>query len=378
MSRQIEKLYRQGTPSADAVEEFMRSNAFPLVEAGRVTFVYRGNADEVILKRWISGLNTSQPLQRLEGTDLWALAMELPARSRFEYKFEIVRGGDRQLVLDELNPAQAQDPFGANSVCRGFGYKRPRWSLHNPEARSGTLDTMQINATAFEDQRDINIYLPARYKRNRSYPLLVVHDGPDYLRYADLKTVLDNLIHRQEIPAMIVALTESRNRLVEYTGDLRHANFIAKNLVPALTEKFSLQADRNAKGLMGASLGGVASLHTASLFPDLFGQLLLQSGSFAFSDLGQHQKGPVFDPVVRFVNSYRANPFPLAEKIYMSCGIYESLIYENRSLVPLLQNQGMQIKFEEARDAHNWENWRDRLRQGLTWLFPGPLWMVYE
>ncbi len=38
----------------------------------------------------------------------------------------------------------------------------------------------------------------------------------------------------------------------------------------------------------------------------------------------------------------------------------------------------MQVHFEEARDAHNWENWRDRLRSALTWLFPGPLWMVYE
>ncbi len=28
--------------------------------------------------------------------------------------------------------------------------------------------------------------------------------------------------------------------------------------------------------------------------------------------------------------------------------------------------------------GHNWENWRDRLREGLSWLFPGPLWMVYE
>ena len=34
--------------------------------------------------------------------------------------------------------------------------------------------------------------------------------------------------------------------------------------------------------------------------------------------------------------------------------------------------------YEEARDGHNWENWRDRLRSGLSWLFPGPLWMVYE
>ena len=48
------------------------------------------------------------------------------------------------------------------------------------------------------------------------------------------------------------------------------------------------------------------------------------------------------------------------------------------SLVPLLQSTGMAVRYTEARDGHNWENWRDRLREGLSWLFPGPLWMVYE
>ncbi len=67
-----------------------------------------------------------------------------------------------------------------------------------------------------------------------------------------------------------------------------------------------------------------------------------------------------------------------SEKVYMCCGTYESLIYENRSLVPLLQATGMDVRYKEARDGHNWINWRDRLREGLSWLFPGPLWMVYE
>ena len=56
--------------------------------------------------------------------------------------------------------------------------------------------------------------------------------------------------------------------------------------------------------------------------------------------------------------------------------MYESLIYENRSLVPLLQATGMDVRYVEARDGHNWENWRDRLREGLSWLFPGPLLLV--
>lgn len=378
MSAALEGLFQGGAPSAQAVDAFFANNSFPLVEPGRVSFVFRGAADEVILRRWISGFDTALPMQRLEGTDLWALTMELPERSRFEYKFEVVRDGQRELLLDALNPVTAEDPYGANSVCQGHGYERPAWTFPDPEAVGGELVRMRIDSKVFGERREQQVYLPARFKRSRRYPLLVVHDGLDYLRYAELKTVLDNLIHRLEIPATIAVLTQSPDRLVEYTGDERHARFLAEELLPAANRKFPLVDERQARGLMGASLGGVASLHAASRYPELYGALLLQSGSFAFSDLGHHKRGPVFDPVVRFVNAYRKNPFPLAEKVYLSCGIFESLIYENRSIVPLLQAQGMRVHFEEARDAHNWENWRDRLRSGLSWLFPGPLWMVYE
>ena len=207
---------------------------------------------------------------------------------------------------------------------------------------------------------------------------MIVHDGLDYLQFAALGTVLDNLITNLDIPPMIVAMTQSNDRLKEYGADDRHAKFIAEELLPFLGDQYPLLDEPKSRGLMGASFGGVATLHTAWRYPGLFGCLLLQSGSFAFSDLGQHQRGPVFDPVVRFMNQFRQNPGVPAEKIYLSCGIYESLIYENRSLVPLLQRQQIDVRFEEARDAHNWENWRDRLQNGLSWLFPGPVWMVYE
>jgi enterochelin esterase family protein len=98
-----------------------------------------------------------------------------------------------------------------------------------------------------------------------------------------------------------------------------------------------------------------------------------------FIDIGRrNRRGPLFDRVVEFVNRYREKPVAIVERIFMSCGVYESLIYENRSLVPLLQETGMQVRFVEARDGHNWENWRDRMREGMSWLFPGPLMMIYE
>jgi enterochelin esterase family protein len=378
MNPALRKLFRKGAPSREEIDAFISATAFPLVDGSDVTFVYRGTADAVSLRCWISGLDTAQPFQALADTDLWVVTIELPKGSRIEYKFEISQNGARHLVLDPLNDVVAHDPFGANSVCQGFGYERPAWTQHNPEARIGRIETVQVQSAVFKATRDVQVYLPARFRRNRRYPLLIVHDGTDYLQFADLKIVLDNLVTRLEIPALIVALIQSPDRLREYAGDDRHAAFLGEELLPFMAATYPLIDEPAARAIMGASFGGVAALHAAWRYPDLYGRLLLQSGSYAFSDIGRHQRGPVFDPVARFMNAFRERPGVPAQRIYMSCGIYESLIYENRSLLPRLQEQGIEVRFEEVRDAHNWENWRDRLRNGLSWIFPGPVWFTYE
>ena len=104
------------------------------------------------------------------------------------------------------------------------------------------------------------MYLPARFRRNRRYPLLIVHDGADYLRFADLQTVLDNVTYSLEIPQMIVALTQSEDRLCEYAADERHAGFLAEELLPYMNSNFPLIDEPRARGLMGASFGGVYTL----------------------------------------------------------------------------------------------------------------------
>jgi enterochelin esterase family protein len=364
--------------STDAIESLAVANRSPIVDPGGLTFVYRGEAEAVNLRLWIHGLPASQPFERVGDTDLWVLRVEVPESSRIEYKLERVRDGQEEWILDPLNPLQAADPFGANSVAQGHGYSRPEWTCADGQARAGTIEELAVPSAALGEDRRIGVYVPARFRRSRHYPLLVVHDGYDYLRYASLQAVLDNLIHRLEIPPMIVALTQSPDRLTEYAGHEGHARFVAKEVPELLQHSFPLHPSPAARGLMGASFGGVASLHAAWRHPGVFGRLVLQSGSFAFSDIGHHRRTATFDPVARFVNEFRRRPGRPAERMYLSCGIYESLIYENRSLVPLLRHHGIEVRYEEIRDGHNWENWRDRLQSALTWLFPGPLWMIYE
>ena len=258
------------------------------------------------------------------------------------------------------------------------GYEVPEWTQPDPESRPGTIDEIELGSRAFGDTRRVSLYLPARFRRRRTYPLLVVHDGGDYLEYSSFRTVLDNLIHRLEIPSLVVALTHPVDRLAEYPDNPAHTRFLVDELLPRLESDLPLSSDPARRGLMGASFGAVASLAAAWRAPGIWGRLLLQSGSFAFTDVGEHTRAPVFDPVVDFVNAFRTAPRRVADRVFVSCGVYESLIYENRSLVPLLQSTGMDVRYVESRDGHNWEAWRDRLREGLSFLFPGPLLLVYE
>ncbi|MBI5363809.1 MAG: enterochelin esterase [Planctomycetes bacterium] len=359
------------------VDALLAQHTFPVVEGRNVTFVFRGDAEAVRLQHWIHGLQSAQPLARIGGTNLWALTIDLPEGSRMEYKLEVEQYGHRRLVQDPLNPHLARDPYGANSVVYGAGYAPPEWTLFDAEARQGEIVDHWVQSD-FLGKRPFKVYLPARFRRSRRYPLLVAHDGEDYMRFAGFKTILDNLVHRLEIPPLVVALIQSPDRLHEYAADDRHARFLVHELVPLLENEYPLVAKPTGRALMGASFGAVASLHAAWKHPRFFDLLALQSGSFVFTDIGDHQRGPLFDPVVKWVNEFRASPGRPSDKLFVSCGKYESLIYYNRSLVPLLQKTGMQVEFSEAPDGHNWENWRDRLREALCTLFPGPLWHVYE
>jgi enterochelin esterase family protein len=379
MSTALQRLHESADPlTPEAIDAWLAIHGSPVIDGTTVTFFWRGTADSVRLRHFVYGLPTAQRFTRLEGTDLWWYTLEVPGGSRFEYKIEVERGGRRVLQRDPLNPRTARDPFGSNSVCATPGYETPEWSFPDPEAREGSLETVEVPSRLHGAPQRVQVYRPARLRTTRRYRLLVVLDGEDYLRFADMKTILDNLIHRSELPPLVVAFTQSPDRMLDYTANPGHADWLAHELVPWLDAHLPLRQRAAERCLMGASLGAVAALFAAARHPKLAGRLLLQSGSFAFSDYGEVPDHPRMRPVAEFVNALRASPQAVAERIFLTCGVYESLIYHNRTLVPRLTEAGNEVRYVEARDGHNWEAWRDRLRGGLTWLFPGPIGLVYE
>lgn len=375
----INRLRDREPLDAAAIDRFLSRYGSPIVEGERATFLWRGAVDGVSVRHRVVGLPDPLPMKRLPGTDLWAATTVLPEGSRVEYQLEVRTGDVLQRFNDPLNSRLANSPLGSSSVCAAVGYRVPDWVHHDPESRPGKLVDEVVRSKALRRDQPLRIYLPARFNSAIRYPLLVVHDGSDYLGYAAMKTVLDNLIHRLDVAPLIAVFVPPRDRLKEYPNYAPHARFVARELLPWLSSHLPLQDTSESRCLMGSSFGGVASLSTAVRYPRLFGSLLLESASLVFTDIGfEHGGGPAFDPVVKFVNRYRAKPTRPVERIAMTCGVYEPLITPNRSMVPVFRSAGIKVHYTEARDGHNWQNWRDRLGDLLPWLFPGPQKFVYE
>jgi enterochelin esterase-like enzyme len=369
----INQLQQGDSVDESAVDRFLAKHDVPIVEGRHVTFLFRGEADEVHLWQRILGLPNRLAMLRVPATTLWYIVLKVPEGSRINYQLEVRRGDDLERFNDPLNPKLSHSPFGPSSVCFAYGYTTPEWTFPNPSAAPGELTDLVVESRALARDVPITIYLPAGFRRTESYSLLVVHDGGDFLQYAAAKVVLDNLIHSREIAQTIVAFLHPKDRLVEYANSPRHARFLKQELLPELELELPLKRHRSSRVLLGASFGAVAALSAAYRSPNTYGSLVLMSGSFVSADRGMdHGGGPVFDPVVKFVNRYRERPRRVADRLFVSCGLYEPLIIPNRGIVPVFESAGMRVRYVEALDGHTWENWRDRLRDALSWVYPGP------
>jgi enterochelin esterase family protein len=353
---------------------------FPIVDEDTCTFAYCGPAIAVRLTHFGVGLPHDLRFHRLDdgddgdagdGDDWWLLTLQFPPGSRLEYKLDVSDSFGTRLVEDPLNRRTASHPFGANSVCEAAGYVEPEWAGERPETPRGTICEVGLDSTALDRRVQVAVYLPAAFEPQPAtpYPLLIVHDGGDYLRYASASTVLDNLLDQGAIPPTVAVFLDPGERLVEYADDASHHAFLTSELLPELESELPVSRDPSGRCLVGASFGAVASLSAAVRTPGTFGALLLQSGSFAGAGTGCWPRPePLWRPIKRFVNAYLAEPRAVVERIHVTCGIYESLICENRGLVPVLRDTGMDVTFDESLDGHNWASWRDTLGAALPAL----------
>jgi enterochelin esterase family protein len=324
------------------------------IEVHRIT--WHGRADAVTILTFMPRFPHRVPMTLRDG--VWHADLFLPAEARIEYRLEIKRGDRFELTLDPGNPEVATNPFGDNSVLVGAQYpiRAPRPSI------GWRLSEFRVQSTAFGVRRHHHLLSPTGIADRELLPLVVLHDGTDYLRHASLEATLGSAIAAGQLPFLRVALVDPRHRNVEYAADPRHAAHIALEVLGRLETRIGIGSQRI---LGGASLGAVASWHTAWSHPRRFTGLVLQSGTFALSS---HSELPddMTRAVREFLGAAMVDPRVSQLGVGQFCGRYESLIDWNRRVAERLSSAAANHRFEERWTGHDWGAWSDTLVDGLS------------
>ncbi|MDQ3133381.1 MAG: alpha/beta hydrolase-fold protein, partial [Acidobacteriota bacterium] len=348
-------------PSPALLERLRKTERAPIVEDEQVTFVYRGKAKRVeVVGDFTNWSPRRVALRELAGTpDVKYLTRKFAHEARVEYKFI----ADGEWINDPLNERKLDNGVGGfNNYFTMPGYRpsalgEAQWDLR------GTLERLDAPTRLLEGgKRKIQVYLPPAYaqQENARYPVLYLQDGSEYVTRARAAAVADQLITQGTVAPFIIVFVDPVDRFKEYWANDKFGAFMATELVPLIDARYRTRARREARALMGASLGGVISVWTALKHADVFARVAGQSTAFQIDDERM---------VASLAEGLEAMSDVRPLKFYFDVGLLEPIWEVNRRVRVILAGKGYPVIYREAAAGHNWTSWRDQLGDALIALW---------
>jgi enterochelin esterase-like enzyme len=342
------------------VDSFMNATpVFPLVENGTVChFLYRGNTTTVTVPGDANGWDPAAfPMTRLSTTNLWYRTVTFPGDARLDYKF-VLSGST--WILDPRNPYQVSGGFGPNSELRMPAYVPAPELVYNPSIPHGALRDTTFFSAVLNNSRTVRIYTPPSYASSTdSFPVVLFHDGLEYVTLAGANTILDNLIAQGLIVPVIAVFVPPVNRTPEYAGAqmTQFTDFLMGQVMTVIDTRYRTRRNPAARAVIGASNGGNIALWMGYTHPEAFGNIGAQSSNIISAISSGFQSSPHLDL-----------------KLYLDLGTFDIdvLIPLVRGFVPILQSRGYDYRYEEYNEGHSWGNWRAHIDNALEKFFPGP------
>ncbi len=335
-----------------------QSEGHPLIDGNTVTFLWEGTSAPRLIDDLHGWEENPLKLARVF-PKLWAVSFDLPRDAYFEYAF-----------YDPATKTRFRDPLNPRRTWNGLG--NYNHFFYMPEASPSPLTrrqpavprgrvsrhTVETWMVAHPGQRRVTLYHPPVEER---VPLLIVYDGPDYLRRGRLPVIVDNLIAAKHIRPIAMAFLPNggARRGVEYACSDATLAWIEHDVLPLANREMNLldvKKEPGAFGVLGASFGGLMAMYTGLRLPEIFGRVLSQSAVF-------ETEGRDF-VAVELIRHAPARP-----RIYMDVGTLDFLLEDNRRILPLLRERGFDVTYHEYGGAHNYTSWRDHVDVGLERMF---------
>lgn len=360
-----------------------------------VTILWRATAETKNVFIFRVG-EVNKPMVQLLDTDLWYKTFQLQKGARFMYQLAanlpdpkewggIIRFAN-VVQNDPFNPFQYVEwanEFNPYDVRTYSALELPSadpqvWNVVQPKVPTGRVQRDKFVSKLLGNERPVWIYTPNGYSADKKpYGLLVLSDGWQYVNSARVATTLDNLIAAGVIPPLVAVMVDNPNRWRELSCNSAYADFLAEEIVPWARANYHA-TDRPEQTIIGgASLGGLAAAFVGLKHPEVFGNVLSQSGAFDWKPDGEKEW--------EWLNRQFAASPRLALRFSFEAGLFEGiwwwrslpqrdpvplppLLMTNRNLRDTLTSKGYTVHYTEFNGNHGFLNWRGTLASHLIAL----------
>jgi enterochelin esterase-like enzyme len=335
-------------------------------------------------------LHGEGPLRPLGSTGVWYRTLSLPRKVRAHYAFSprAVPGMDadgptwgryfRGLVPDPWNPARIRIPFEVSVASLPDAPPQP-WHPKR-KGRTGGVFRQRLRSRILGDSRTVSVHLPARWEPDGvAHNLFIVFDGEAYTRVVPAPVIVENLVESGRISPTVLVLvgnaTGARER--ELTYNSKFVDFLTEELLPWLRRSHHVATDGPHTLLAGSSLGGLTAAYAAFRNPDLFGNVLAQSGAFQALQRDRPERGP---SVPTLMEQFAGAPL-LPLRFYLDAGTFEGMPFPGMLMSPLagvryfrdvLIAKGYPVTYSEFEGGHDYACWAVTFADGVLALFQRP------
>ncbi|HEX6883971.1 MAG TPA: PQQ-binding-like beta-propeller repeat protein [Planctomycetota bacterium] len=343
--------------------------SFPVVEEGRVHFLYRGDAEDVAL---IGAMTAERyrpdALRRVVGTDLFHRSCASAPDGLWQYSFLV---DFERVVLDPSNPRTAPNVHALSGDPQALSYAElssesvvpmplfPWPSVAERFARAAAscarLERVPFASVRASEARPLLVYRPPGAEG--PLPVLYVIGGETWFELAGLGVALDAAMGTSCAPALVVGVPYHAGSADGLDSEEYFA-MIRDDIDPVISTRYPVGHGR---AVMGAADDGTAALALAFQAPERFARVAAQSPFVEAED---------------FALMERATAAPL--HVYVDWSRHEARIgdenvdYRSGALrvVALLRERGAEVVAREVSAGPGFPSWMARIEAVLAHLLP--------
>jgi enterochelin esterase-like enzyme len=229
----------------------------------------------------------------------------------------------------------------------------------------------RLRSEILGNERRVWIYTPPGYEVSEEvYGLLLVFDGLAYIdpNLVPTPTILDNLLYEKKISPLIAVFPDSLMRNQELACSAPFVEYLTSELLPWVRKRYHVTDKPSRTIVAGSSLGGLAAAFAGLTAPQVFGNVLSQSGAFWYNGTMKHNIDAEWILIRRFIENPR---LPL--RFYLEVGLLEhtrdaDMVFCNRHMRDVLKAKRYNVTYREYMGGHHYICWRHSLADGLLAL----------